>query len=135
MLVRALVILALVWQPLSMLSWAQTGGVPSHCRVSACCVPVERTGCCGERLAETVCQHTGGECTCVAPVDDKAPRPEAPLTNRDRETLQATPTTDLSFVGWGIEPSDQKARAISAAFLTAGKSHNRVQAFLGVWRM
>lgn len=134
MLARALVIVALISQPLSALGLLGPDTVPARCGTSTCCVVVERVGCCGQVVEETVCRHTGGACRCVAPIEDKPQRPEAPPTNRERELFQATPPAGVSIVAWGPAPGGRRPNAGPGSSLFARHTHNGNQAFLGVWR-
>jgi len=127
---RLLAILMLLIQPVWLVA---ARGAGAGCGVWSCCLVEVTTSCCGERVVETVCRHTGGECLCAAP--GEAPRPEdapAPRTERDAPTQL--------FVGGGaaidLAPSDAgtpRCGLVAPASL-AGRTHNEVQALLGIWR-
>ena len=109
---------------------------PGHSHAEpGCCVRVETTSCCGESVIESVCSKSGGECRCVAmPDENPAPVPPAPLPRTDRDSLTAViePQPDLLD---SPEMDGETVRFTAATFsLLQGRSHNEIQALLGVWR-
>ncbi len=126
---RLLTILILLIQP-GWLVAARNAG--AGCGVSACCVAEVTTSCCGERVVETVCRHTGGACLCASP--GEAPRPEdapAPRTERDAPEPRSVGGDMVS--GEGPSDAGTPRSGLNAPAILAGRTHNEVQALLGIW--
>ncbi|MEZ6317633.1 MAG: hypothetical protein R3B49_02595 [Phycisphaerales bacterium] len=134
-LTRFLLILTLLWQPIALWTPVSHPGSGQVCAPTSCCTTVERVTCCGERVVEQVCPMSGGECHCAASPTDTPPAPvPAPHPRTERETSVAVPT-----------PATRVVTLIDSAFLArplctgetgplSGKTHNEIQARLGVWR-
>ena len=135
MLVRLLLILAFAWQPL--IFWGGAGhAVPAEfCTASSCCTTVERVSCCGERVVEQVCGKAGGACHCAsAPTDVPNPRPEAPQPRSERETLVAVPSPPVQGVTYTEADGAARPKFATDESRLANKTHNEIQALLGIWR-
>ena len=129
---RLVLILALVWQSLL----AGFAPVPVRGPVEcapACCQTIERVTCCGERIVEHVCGKTGGACLCGASNELPEPVPQAPMPQHERDSLLAIGALAPPLVCCGpraeVRPSFRRGQCVPD-----GRSHNHVQAFLGVWR-
>jgi len=135
MLVRLLLILAIAWQPLILWGAASDAMPAEVCTTTSCCTTVERVSCCGERVVERVCGKTGGACHCAsAPSDTPKPRPEAPQPRSERETLVAVPSSPVQSIA--CLDADGACRPLFATSESrlASKTHNEIQALLGIWR-
>ena len=127
MLARTLLILAVLVQQLCLP--VVLFAAPERCADTACCGRVETTTCCGERTAESVCHMTGGTCLCGIESGDI---PVAPAPGEDRvevTTLAAMPA-GLAARLLGAERPD----AAAPLEASPARTHNEVQALLGVWR-
>ncbi len=135
MLVRALLMLAILLQPLGLATPGPVRG-GCDCVQGTCCTPVERTNCCGEPTIETVCHRSGGECRCG--VDDRredAPTSPATPPTTDREVLSWVLIAPVELVAFGADDltlTRQPTGTASERF--AGLTHNEIQALLGIWR-
>jgi hypothetical protein len=92
--------------------------------------------CCStDSAANGFCPMSNGPCECVAPpAPDPRPKPEAPLPRSDRDTVTGMPNGAPR-----VTPVDEPRSAgpgVSSLVLglNAGRSHNEIQALLGVWR-
>jgi len=133
MFVRLLLILTLVWQPVSVSALAAPAEREADCETSACCRVIETTTCCGLRTVERVCSRSGGECRCgYAPQErDPAPKAPAPQTGSER-TLVPAPA---SIVGLVVAPAPVVSRPTAQDPRGAAPTdHQRALALLGVWR-
>lgn len=77
---------------------------------------------------------SGGPCTCAAaPMPDRQPRPDAPLPRTDRDSITGLPNGPPQITPV-IEPDNATPTMASlVTSLRAGKTHNEVQALLGIW--
>ncbi|MEZ6242113.1 MAG: hypothetical protein R3B57_03630 [Phycisphaerales bacterium] len=127
---RLLAIVLLLIQPGQMLA-ARVDA--AGCGVKPCCAVEIRTTCCGQRIAETVCRHSGGACVCAAPKD--APRPD---DTPDPRPIQDAPARSLTGGHAGVEvlrqATDVRQPEPVASGALSSLSHNEVRAFLGIWR-
>lgn len=135
MLVRFLLILALAWQPLTLWGTSAHTAAKAECTATSCCTTVERVSCCGERIVEQVCGKSGGACHCAsAPTDSPDPRPEAPQPRTERETLVAVPSPPVHGVAYTDADCAHQSLFAAGESRLAGKTHNEIQALLGIWR-
>jgi len=135
MVMRFLVILAFVWQPLLPGARGTESTLGQACSVYSCCKAVERVSCCGERLVEMVCEQSGGACYCDAsPSDAPGRSPTLPPVRGEREipVLIHTPLAG-SIVFDGLE-SRRPSLGTAGRGVLHDWSHNRTQALLGIWR-
>ena len=128
---RFLLILMLVWQPLTL----QTAGASTRSESATvamdCCRVVESVGCCAKPALETRCAMTGGVCRCgLAPVQPKTPEPAIPTTRPIERTLAAMPLGGVIVVA----PSRAPRVARAGVQERPSRSHNTSQAILGIWR-
>lgn len=116
-----------------------------HCGDTMCHMPVVETSCCGEPIpidesdpgcgSDTFCSMSDGPCRCgISPTPDPEPLPDAPLPRTDRDSVTGLPT-DSPKINTLNEPDDSTPSMASLveSFL-AGKTHNEIQALLGIWR-
>lgn len=137
-MIRLITILTLIFAAIPGLGVGLASGQalgPGHaCSSSGCHEVVIETSCCGESAEVSVCPMSGGPCTCAAaPMPDRQPRPDAPLPRTDRDSITGLPNgpTQITPV---IEPDNATPTMASlVASLRAGKTHNEVQALLGIW--
>ncbi|RNC80994.1 MAG: hypothetical protein ED559_04105 [Phycisphaera sp.] len=132
---RVLAILILVATGLPRLGVGLAGG-QDHCGEFACHQPVVQVDCCGsEMVEEAYCPMSNGSCECIAaPASDPEPKPEAPLLRSDRDTITGMPNGPPQVMPVA-EPDTATPKVASLVLaLTAGKSHNEIQALLGIWQ-
>ena len=115
------------------------------CGDTMCHTPVVETNCCGEPIpgddsdfgcgSDTFCSMSDGPCRCgISPTPDPEPLPDAPLPRTDRDSVTWLPNGPPKITP-GIEPDESSPIVASLVLaLTAGKSHNEIQALLGTWR-
>ncbi len=116
-----------------------------HCGDTMCHVPVVETSCCGEPIpvdesdsgcgSDTFCSMSDGPCRCgISPTPNPEPLPDAPLPRTDRDSVTGLPNGPPKITPV-IEPDDSTPSMVSLVdSLRAGKTHNEVQALLGVWQ-
>tara|TARA_R110000782_G_scaffold57258_3_gene119541 strand:+ start:20445 stop:20891 length:447 start_codon:yes stop_codon:yes gene_type:complete len=116
-----------------------------HCGDTICHEPVIDMGCCGDSLpdecsdldcgSEAFCPVSEGPCKCgisETPAPDRLPDAPLPRTDRDSPTGLPNGPPKITPV---IEPDDSTPSMVSlVAGLRTGKTHNEVQALLGVWQ-
>jgi hypothetical protein len=127
---RFLIILMLVWQPMTLLASGAPAGSGSPAIPMACCKPVEALGCCGEPVIEPECAMTGGPCRCgLAPVQPETPTPALPISNPTERTLAPMP-----LVGGFAAASVRNLRVTRPAVHgRSSGSQGSTRAFLGIW--
>lgn len=132
---RLLAILILVAAGLPRFGVGLAGG-QDQCRSAACHQPIVQLSCCGNDSGDgDYCPMSNGPCECTAaPAPDPDPKPEAPLPRPDRDTVIGMPTAALQVTPVAEPDADRPKVASLVLALTAGKSHNEVQALLGTWR-
>ncbi len=132
---KLLTILVLVASGLPRLS-VGLAGCQDACGESACHQPVVQMSCCGSDSSDDAfCPMSNGPCKCIAaPASDPEPKPEAPLPRSDRDTVTGMPNGPPQVMPV-VEPDSATPTIASLVLaLTAGKSHNEIQALLGTWR-
>lgn len=135
MILRTLLILMLVLQPLPLGSARGPASAQHECEPASCCVTIEHVSCCGERTLDRVCSMSGGACECASSSDDAPARsPEAPLPRTDRDSTLAVPLPGAWVVAFGRPTPLSGLFAGTDASLLSRRSHNEVRALLGVWR-
>ncbi|MHC4975503.1 MAG: hypothetical protein ACYTF7_02720 [Planctomycetota bacterium] len=135
MLSRLILILILVWQPLTLLPTGALALTASECAPSVCHVLLERVSCCGERTVEKVCVKSGGECLCVsAPLEEPDTQPVYPQPRAERDSPVAiTDQLQRAGVRVAVDPMVRRTRG-SLLLNLQGRTHNEIQALLGIWR-
>ncbi len=105
------------------------------CGHSGCGQVIIETTCCGEPTEREYCPMSGGPCRCAqAPTHDSQPQPEAPRPRSDRDSLVARISAPPRVV-WVTQPEGERSSNTGDAHgLLAGRTHNEIQALLGVWR-
>ncbi len=143
-MVRLLAILVLVASGLPRLGVVLADSQDHDCE-SVCHTPVVKAGCCGHPIVEKTtdagcggsgfCVMSGGPCRCgVAPTTSPERRPDAPLPRTDRDSITALPDGPAQITPVS-EPDDAAPSMASlAGGIHTGKTHNEVQALLGIWR-
>ena len=103
----------------------------------SCCQPVVQIGCCSSDSGDYgFCPMSNGPCECVAaPAPFPEPKPEAPMPRSDRDSVTGMPNGPPQVTTIIELDSDAPRVASLVLALTAGKSHNEIQALLGTWRM
>jgi|GEM_PF-2319936 len=129
MLTRLVLILSLVFQPLSLggVVASRSGG---H-QTSGCCTLVEKTTCCGRRVIERVCRMTDGECTCTSRPgvpEQPAPAPQQRRSDERVAVLAPRPVGDMV-----VPAAALRAAAPLRSRLATARSHNTARAVVGVW--
>lgn len=102
---------------------------------AACHRVIKPMACCGGGSGEDAyCPMSDGPCRClIAPAPDPEPRPQLPLPRSDRDFFTSLPNepTEITLLP---EPLSTPLRPGSRVGLTGSKSHNQLQALLGIWR-
>lgn len=134
-MIRIMTILILLTAGLPRLGVGLAGGQDA-CGESACHQPVVQMSCCGSDPGDDgFCPMSNGPCECIAaPAPDPEPKPEAPLPRSDRDSVTGIPNGPPQVVPVVDPDSDTPTIASLVLALTAGKSHNEIQALLGIWR-
>lgn len=134
-MIRLMTILILLTAGLPRLGVGFAGGQDA-CGESACHQPVVQMSCCGSDPGDDgFCPMSNGPCECTAaPAPDPEPKPEAPLPRSDRDSVTGVPNGPPQVVPVVDPDSDSPTIASLVLALTAGKSHNEIQALLGIWR-
>ncbi len=96
---------------------------------------VIETSCCGESSGVEFCPMSEGPCQCgISPVPAPERLPDAPLPRTERDSVTGLPNGPPTITPV-IEPDDATPSMASLVVgLRAGKTHNEVQALLGVWQ-
>jgi hypothetical protein len=127
-----LVILALVFQPLTL--WLANGPLApaAECAATSCCEVVVQASCCGEPLIEQEQDHRDA-CRCgMSSNDDPEPTPNAPMPRTEVGAVVVL----VELTGETIDEDAARAprRAPEPVILSALRTHNETQALLSVWR-
>lgn len=105
------------------------------CGSSGCHEVIFESTCCGELTEVSVCPKSGGPCTCAAvPMPDRQPRPDAPLPRTDRDSITGLPSGSPQITAVIDEDIATHEMASLVVSPRSGKTHNEVQALLGIWR-
>lgn len=116
-----------------------------HCGETLCEVSVVEMSCCGEPIpaadadfgcgSDAFCPMSEGPCRCgISPKPTPKPLPDVPLPRTDRDSVTGLPNGPPK-INPVFEPDDATPSMASLVVgLRAGKTHNEVQALLGVWR-
>lgn len=143
-MIRILAILVLVASGLPRLGTGFAAG-QDHCGETACHVPVAEVSCCGESISaadsdfgcgsDAFCPASEGPCQCgISPTPAPERLPDAPLPRTDRDLVTGLPNGPPKITPV-IEPDDTTPSMASLVIgVRAGKTHNEVQALLGVWQ-
>lgn len=133
-MLRVLAILVLVACGLPGLGAASAGGWGLG-GASACHEPVVEMSCCSSSTADNrFCPMSNGPCECIeAPAPSPERRPDAPLPRSDRDSITGLPNGPPQ-VAPVVEPADTVACMASLVVGSPSKTHNEIQALLGVWR-
>jgi hypothetical protein len=134
MLLRLLAIIAIIASPVAPTVAATPVAPIEGCAHDACCETVETITCCGQTTIERVCQRSGGACTCVArPAERPAPDRDAPHPRTQRDTAPAVAPAEPLRSAFAAQPPARERCELSASGRER-RTHNDIQAFLGVWR-
>lgn len=138
MLSHILLILALFLQPMSMALASVSGTGSQHgmalSMTQECCVPVVTTqSCCGESvIVEIICPESDGPCQCDMQRHEAPADLPVPMLWTGHEIAPAF-LLALQRGVVSVLPVRPCARSIRTT-QHAGTNHNRIQAFLGIWR-
>lgn len=134
-MMRVLVILAMVWQPLLLAAAGPRMGISEPVSGSSCSVPALLSNCCDAAPKAPTCHSIASGCGCeIRPAEQPQRAPEAPLPRPDRDTLVA-----IQICGPPVREQIE-TDATSILFATqsdsryANKTHNEIRAILGIWR-
>lgn len=104
------------------------------CGDFACRQPAVQRACCGGEV-DAYCPMSNGPCECAAaPSSDPEPDRDAPLPRPERDSISALPNGPPQVSPPSGPDSKPASRFGLLSALNAGKSHNEVQALLGIWR-
>ncbi len=143
-MIRILAILILVASGLPRLGTGFAAG-QDHCGETACHVPAVEVSCCGETVpladsdfgcgSDAFCPMSEGPCQCgISPTHAPERLPDAPLPRTDRDSVTGLPNGPPKITPV-IESDDTTPSMASLVIcVRAGKTHNEVQALLGVWQ-
>jgi hypothetical protein len=135
---RLIAILALVVAGLPPLVAAPRPLLPASasCCDAACTHVVLQTTCCGEVIQETpMCPQSGGACGCgVRPAPESRPVPELPPVNPGRSVVSSLSPAPAVLSTVPELDAPLRVEAAVSSFPRSQRSHNGVQALLGVWR-
>lgn len=135
-MVRILAILLLAASGLVRSGGSAAAAHAEECTHVACVAPQADTGCCGEPApGSSYCPMSEGPCRCgISPAPAPKPLPDAPLPRTERDSVTGLPNGPPTITPV-IEPDDTTPSMASLVVgLRAGKTHNEVQALLGVWQ-
>lgn len=114
-------------------------------RETTCHVVMVETNCCGHPIpvdfsdfrceSDAFCPMSKGPCQCgISPAPAPKRLPDAPLPRTDRDSVTGLPNGPPKITP-AIETDDTTPLMASLVVgLRAGKTHNEVQALLGVWQ-
>lgn len=134
-MLRLLAILALIASGLPRIG-GEVASDRSGCAELACAQPaVESSGCCGSMSDADICPMSNGPCSCfAAPIPEPQPKPQTPQPRPDRESITGLPNGPPQ-IAVAVERDDAwPLMSPLVIALTADKSHNELQAILGIWR-
>lgn len=133
MLVRFLAILFLVASGVPRLGAIGTVISPT-CKISSVVADDGGEGCCSG--GAHFCEMSNGPCRCVAaPAPTETPDREAPLPTTERESFSGFMSEGFAEIRVVEEP--ERLPTIDGPLvwaLLSDRSHNELQAFLGIWR-
>lgn len=143
-MIRIFAILVLVASGLPRLGMGFAAG-QDHCGETSCHMSSVEVSCYGEPIpaadsdfccgGDAFCPMSGGPCRCgVSPTPAPERLPDAPLPRTDRDSVMGLPNGPPKITPV-IEPEIATPSVASLVIgLRAGKTHNEVQAILGVWQ-
>ena len=143
-MIRFFVILTLLASSLPRLGAGLVAG-QEHSDETSCHVSAVEVNCCIEQVcdpdsalgcgSETFCPMSEGPCRCgISPTPAPERLPDAPLPRTDRDSVTGLPNGPPKITPV-IEPDDTTPSMASLVVgPRAGKTHNEVQALLGVWQ-
>jgi len=143
-MIRILAILVLIASGLPRLGMGFAAG-QDRCGETSCHVPPVEVNCCGEPIhptdsdfgcgSDAFCPMSEGPCQCgISPTPAPERRPDAPLPRTDRDSVTGLPNGPPKITPV-IEPDGTMPSMASLVVgLRASKTHNEVQALLGVWQ-
>lgn len=133
-MVRLLLILALVWHPLSIGFAGGALGVPTElCVVASCCEQARATACCDAVPDNHYCERSHGPCRCgFVPGDAPDRLPEAPLPRGASETQPYVAEHQTIRI---VEVADSSLHSVASKVEPfVHLTHNEIQSLLCVWR-
>jgi hypothetical protein len=129
---RLLVILALVFQPMTLWLSSARAATLRECGPISCCEVVVPVSCCGEPMAERQADHRD-ECRCGMSSDDAPER--APIAPSPRtETGVGLALVEMTGDTVNDDGARVARRTPRPVVLTALRTHNETRAILSVWR-
>ncbi len=143
-MIRILAILFLVASGLPRLGTGFAAG-QDRCGEMSCEMSAVEVNCCDEPMpaadsdvgcgSDAFCPVSEGPCQCgISPTPARERLPDAPLPRTDRDSVTGLPNGPPKITPV-IEPDDTTPSMASLVVgLRAGKTHNEVQALLGVWQ-
>lgn len=105
------------------------------CGESGCHEVSHCSDSCEDSDEDASCAMSGGECRCSAsPSPDRRPGPDAPMLPPGRDSITAyarVTTPDVEHIEAGTHIGLRSAGSFG---LLRGRTHNEIQALLGIWR-
>lgn len=90
---------------------------------------------CSVPAEESFCEMSGGPCSCdVAPGHRPKHMPEAPMPRTERESTTAVPIPSTRLVEYSVRVPELRRENAAWFGVNAGRTHNEIQALLGVWQ-
>jgi len=134
-MMRVLVILAVLWQPLILAASGPRPGTSVPGGQPTCSLPVVQAYCCKTKTRAPSCHAVVTDCGCaIRPTEQPERVPVAPLPGSDRDSLVAVQICGPPLREQ-IEPSTRfNLFSTQSDRRYANKSHNEIQAILGIWR-
>lgn len=131
MFTRILLILTFVLQPALLRLGGLGGLMPPEWGAMACCEVIETSACHEGAVVDVVCDMTGGDCHCRAdPVPQEQPKALPLVRDSSELTLVLAPRTTGVAPAW--PPTTGQVSGMHILGRTV-RSHNEVQALLGIW--
>ncbi len=131
---RVLIILAMVWQPL-MLAVAHQPSGPGQLTGMSCSAELGKSSCCEMAPAALHCPPPADPCRCgVQPGEVPDESPDAPLPKTQRDSVVTILSRAPSWVPLRAHEKDAKITSAGFSTVRSNKTHNELQATLGIWQ-
>lgn len=133
-MVRVLVILAMIWQPL-VLALATQRSAPAQFSDTSCSAMVAETSCCVTAPPASHCPPPTDPCHCsLQPDETPDESPDAPLPRSDRDSIVTILSRVIAITPIASDETQADAPRTGVYFLHSNNTHNQVQAYLGIWQ-
>lgn len=124
----------MVWQPL-VLAVAAQRGAPWQFSDKSCSAMVVESSCCVTAPIASHCPPPTDPCRCgIQPGETPDDSPDAPLPRSDRDSILTILSREIAIPLFTLDETQAGAPRTDVYSLHANKTHNQVQACLGIWQ-